>query len=134
MPAPSEGPRPPLRRRATAIVIRNGRVLLARNRGQSHYSLPGGGIRIGESIRDAVARELLTELRLRAAEITRLPMCDHDGSGNRHHVCLVEARGEPVRRRIELSDHMWWDMKAAVPILPHVKAILGSLNGVQAGN
>jgi ADP-ribose pyrophosphatase YjhB (NUDIX family) len=112
-------------------VIRNGLVLLARNRGQSHYSLPGGGIRIGESVGEAVARELHTELRLTAANITRLPDCDFDGSGNRHHVCLVEADGEPVRRRIELGSYMWWDMKKGVPVLPHVNAILERLGCVE---
>jgi ADP-ribose pyrophosphatase YjhB (NUDIX family) len=114
-----------LRRRATAVVSRDGRVLLVRHRWQRHFSLPGGGVRVGESVEDAAARELRVELRLTVDKVTRRPDCDCDGSANRHHVCLVEASGEPVRRRIEVAEVRWWDGKEPLLIFPHVQAVMG---------
>lgn len=116
-----------LRPRATAVVVRNGKVLLARNRGQRLFALPGGGIRNGESVEAAAARELYKELRLESVRIERLPHWDYEGSANRHHVCLVHANGEPVRRRLELSGLKWWDMKEPVPVFRHVTAILSKI-------
>jgi len=99
-------------------------VLLVRNRWQHPFSLPGGGIRLGESVENAAARELRVELRLTVEQITRRPDCDWDGSANRHHVCLVEASGEPVRRRIEVAEFRWWDGKESLDVFPHVRAIM----------
>jgi ADP-ribose pyrophosphatase YjhB (NUDIX family) len=117
-----------LRRRATAVVSRDGRVLLVRHRWQRRFSLPGGGVRFGESVEDAAARELLIELRLTVEKVTRRPDCDCDGSANRHHVCLVEASGEPVRRRIEVAEFRWWDGREPVRVFPHVRAVMGRIS------
>jgi ADP-ribose pyrophosphatase YjhB (NUDIX family) len=113
-----------LRHRATAVVVREGSVLLVRHRWQRHFSLPGGGVRIGESVEDATARELHTELKLRAETVTRRPDWDFDGSANRHHVCLVEARGEPTPRRLEVAEFRWWDQEEAIRVFPHVRGVL----------
>lgn len=40
-------PKKSKRPRASALVVRNGKVLLVRPRGEKNYSLPGGGIRQG---------------------------------------------------------------------------------------
>ena len=45
-----------LRRRATAVVTREGKVLLVRDKGKHHFSLPGGGVHHGEPSLIAVAR------------------------------------------------------------------------------
>ena len=42
-----------MRQRATAVVVRNGAVLLVRDRGHRKFSLPGGGIHRGEAVADA---------------------------------------------------------------------------------
>ncbi len=34
-----------MRKRSTAVVIRDGKVLLVRDKGRHHFSLPGGGIK-----------------------------------------------------------------------------------------
>ena len=116
-----------LRHRATAVVVRDGKVLLVRHRWQRAFSLPGGGLRIGESVENAVARELHTELKLKAETVMRRPDCDFDGSVNRHHDCLVEASGEPVRRRIEVAEYPWWDGTEPIRAFPHVRGVLDSL-------
>jgi 8-oxo-dGTP pyrophosphatase MutT (NUDIX family) len=119
-----------LRNRATAVVIRNGRVLLVKDRGQSHFSLPGGGIKRNETAVTAASRELYEELGLEAVKIVRSPEYDFNGSLNQHSVCLVEAIGDPVIKQITVSGYMWWDMEESVPVLPHVVRILGKIGYV----
>ena len=57
-----------------------GRVLLAKHalRGRTPWGLPGGFVERGEHPAEALARELLEELRLRV-EVGALLRCDRDG-------------------------------------------------------
>jgi len=113
-----------LRQRGTAVVIRDGKVLLVRDRGKHQFSLPGGGIRENEPAASAAGRELYEELGLSPTKITRLRDCDFRGSASHHKVCLVEARGEPHLRGNELDKFIWWDMKQPIPLFAHVTQIL----------
>lgn len=119
-----------LRERAAVVVVREGRVLLVRQRGQRRFSLPGGGIRRQEPVVSAAAREVYEELRLEAVRVTRLPRYDHNGTANAHRVCLVEVKGEPILRRFEIDDFIWWDQKETVAVLPHVTSILSKMRAV----
>ena len=91
-----------------------------------YYSLPGGGIHRGESVETAAVREIWEELGLVAVEVERLSECDHAGFMNDHHVCLIQANGNPHLTGHELDAFCWWDMKESIHSLPHphVKAIL----------
>jgi 8-oxo-dGTP pyrophosphatase MutT (NUDIX family) len=113
-----------LRQRGTAVVIRDGKVLLVRDRGKHQFSLPGGGIKENEPAASAAGRELFEELGLSPTKITRLPDCDFKGSLSHHKVCLVEARGEPHLRGHELDKFIWWDGTSKIPVFAHVRAIL----------
>jgi len=113
-----------MRQRGTAVVIRNGRVLLVRDRGRHHFSLPGGAIKKGEPTVSAAARELYEELGLHAVKATRLRHCDFKGTVSIHKVCLIEASGESHLRGHELDKFIWWDMKEPIPVYAHVKNIL----------
>jgi 8-oxo-dGTP pyrophosphatase MutT (NUDIX family) len=113
-----------LRQRAAAVVVRDDKVLLIRDRGQRQFSLPGGGIKKRETVIGAAARELDEELRLEATTITRLPKYDYNGTANAHRVCVVEVWGEPILRRLAIEELLWWDMKEPVPLMPHVTAIV----------
>ena len=113
-----------LRARGTAVVLRDGKVLLVRDRGKHHFSLPGGGIKGNEPAASAAGRELFEELGLSPVKVTRLPDCDFKGSASHHKVCLIEARGEPHLRGYELDKFIWWDMKQPVPVFAHVTQIL----------
>ncbi|MEE8373596.1 MAG: NUDIX domain-containing protein [Dehalococcoidia bacterium] len=61
-----------LRQRATAIVLRDGKVLLVKDRRARRYSLPGGGLKRREPAVCAAARELYEELGLEATKVTRV--------------------------------------------------------------
>jgi 8-oxo-dGTP pyrophosphatase MutT (NUDIX family) len=113
-----------MRQRATAVVIRHGKVLLVRDKGHSRLSLPGGAIKKGEPTISAAARELYEELGLKAGRAERLRGCDFRGSASKHRVCLIQVSGEPYLRGHELDKFVWWDMKKPIPIYAHVKKIL----------
>jgi 8-oxo-dGTP pyrophosphatase MutT (NUDIX family) len=72
----------------------------------------------------AAARELYEELGMEAVKVTRTPKYDYGGPLNSHQVCLIEAQGEPILRRLEVDSFLWWDMEEPISILPHVTVIL----------
>jgi ADP-ribose pyrophosphatase YjhB (NUDIX family) len=47
-----------MRIRGTAVVFRNGKVLLVRDNGHHRFSLPGGGVKHNEPPLAAAIREL----------------------------------------------------------------------------
>ena len=110
-----------LRRRATLVMRREGRVLLVRDRGRSSYGLPGGSIEDGELSIVAAARELYEETGLEATAIRYL--FSFAGKYNIHRVYEVEADGE-AEVRGEIDWFIWWDMKDDTPVYPHVGGIL----------
>ena len=65
-----------MRIRAVAVVLREGKLLVMhRRRGGREYAvLPGGGIEEGESVQDAVLRELREETGLRGRVGALLPV------------------------------------------------------------
>lgn len=46
---------------AYVIVIQDDKVLLVKSKGEKVYDVPGGGIEIGESIEEAIHREVMEE-------------------------------------------------------------------------
>jgi ADP-ribose pyrophosphatase YjhB (NUDIX family) len=113
-----------MRKRATAVIIRNGRVLLVRDKGRHHFSLLGGAVKRGEPVVSTAAREVFEELGLHVINVNRLPHCDFRGAVSEHDVCLVEANGEPHIKGHELDKFIWWDMKKPLSVYAHVKSIL----------
>ena len=119
----SENPR----QRATAIVARDGRVLVVRDKFRPAFMLPGGGIDEGESPEAAVARELEEETTLIATAVEYL--FTHDGKYNHHHVFRVEAEGEVnISHDPLVVEFAWWDGGPDVAVHPHVTAILERIN------
>ncbi len=111
------------RSRATAIVVREGKILLVRDRDRPSFALPGGGVYPGELPIVAVARELHEETTLRATSI--LYLFQHGGKHNTHHVFRVEAEGDvSVAGDEHVEEFAWWDTRAEIPVYPHVLEIL----------
>lgn len=118
-----------LRERATAVVIRDGMVLLVQGRSErwrGTYMMPGGEVEPGESPMSAAARELLEETGLEAKHIEYV--CTWESDINRHHAFRIEAEGEvKIGDHEEISEFLWWDRKEDVPMFGHVEAILERL-------
>jgi 8-oxo-dGTP diphosphatase len=104
----------------SAAIIRDGKVLIVRRAqppAKGVYTLPGGGVEVGESLTGAVVREVREETGL-AVEPVALAgyreaiVRDREGRIERHFVILPFAArwtaGEPVLNE-ELSESKWRD-------------------------
>lgn len=102
----------------SAAIIRGGKVLVVRRAhppAHGLYTLPGGGVEVGETLVEAVRREIREETAL---EIEPIGLAgyreaigrDADGRVERHFVILPFAArwiaGEPTLNE-ELSESMW---------------------------
>ena len=104
----------------SAAIIRNGRVLLVRRARQpalNLYTLPGGAVEAGETLFEAVAREVREETSLDIEPVAlaghrEVIVRDDQGRVERHFVILSFAArwrdGEPVLND-ELDDARWVD-------------------------
>ena len=116
-----------LRERATAVVIRDNKVLLVRGSSGRfrEFSMPGGGIENGELPIVAAARELHEETALRASSIEYL--FTHETGMHKHVVFRVEAEGDVEIEPGEIGAFVWWDQREELPTFSHVQAILKRL-------
>ncbi len=110
-----------------AVVIRDGRLLLVRERGKRAFSLPGGKARKGEPSLAAATRELAEELGMFPKSATRLFECDYQGAHVRHKVVLVETSDNPEIRSAEITAYHWWNGVENIPVLDHVRHIGGMI-------
>src|SRR5215472_14051186 len=109
----------------SAAIIRDGKVLLvrrARPPASGVYTLPGGGVEVGETLMEAVVREVREETALVVEPVAlagyrEAIARDGDGRIERHFVILPFAArwiaGEPMLSD-ELSEAMWLDLAAIV--------------------
>ena len=102
----------------SAAIIRDGKVLVvrrARNPALGIYTLPGGGVETGETLMQAVTREVREETSLTVEPVAlaghrEAIVRDAQGRVERHYVILCFAArwlsGEPVLNE-ELDDARW---------------------------
>jgi 8-oxo-dGTP diphosphatase len=102
----------------SAAIIRDGRVLVtqrARGPGIGVWSMPGGVVEAGETLTEALVREIQEETALTIEPVTlaghrEVVVRDTDGRALRHFVILCFASrwvaGEPKLNE-ELSDARW---------------------------
>jgi 8-oxo-dGTP diphosphatase len=92
-------PRVRERKRAAAVIVRDGRVLMVHERshrsGREWWTLPGGGIEPGETSEQAVRREVLEETGLVVEEATYLLDTPYP-SGMTSVFAVTVGEGEPV--------------------------------------
>ena len=104
----------------SAAIVRDGKVLVvrrARKPAINFYTLPGGGVEIGETLHEAVMREVREETGLDVEPVAlagerEVIVRDAQGQVERHFVILCFAArwraGEPVLNE-ELDDARWID-------------------------
>jgi ADP-ribose pyrophosphatase YjhB (NUDIX family) len=104
----------------SAAIVRDGKVLVvrrARKPALNLYTLPGGGVEIGETLSEAVMREVREETGLDVEPVAlagerEVIVRDAQGQVERHFVILCFAArwraGEPELNE-ELDDARWLD-------------------------
>ncbi len=97
----------PIKLVAAAIIISNGRVLLARRRqGDSHqgfWEFPGGAVEPGETIEECLARELKEELGVEARVAEEIARNEHRSA--RGGMDLVALRAHVATEEFVLTAH-----------------------------
>ena len=95
---------------AAAVVVHEGRVLLIR-RGQApdagEWSIPGGGVELGESVEDALRREVREETGLEIAVGAFLELYQRvelDADGIRFHFVILDYAATVVGGTLRAGD------------------------------
>jgi ADP-ribose pyrophosphatase YjhB (NUDIX family) len=97
----------------SAAIFREGRVLIVRRaRPPAHglYTLPGGGVELGETLEEAVIREVREETALNIEPVglagyRQAIVCDAEGRVERHFVILPFA-ARWIDGEISLNDEL----------------------------
>ena len=73
--------------RAAAVLVRNGKLLVQREKRGSEYALPGGHVRVGERLEDCLIRELSEEtgISVRCRRILWSEECFWQWNGRQAH-------------------------------------------------
>lgn len=121
----------------SAAIFRNGEVLVVRRAGapaKGLWTLPGGRVEVGETLVDALKREIVEETALTIdviglAGYREIILPQAVGERGRHFVILPFAArwisGEPVLNE-ELSDGRWMPVEA-VAALPTTDGLIDIL-------
>ena len=110
------------RSRATALVVRDGKVLLVKQKGRRRFSLPGGKIKEMEAGNDAVVQHLKEETDLEAHTV--YPAFNYESRANHHRVYRIEAKGSVYLRSNDLSEYAWWDGDPELPVRNSAREIV----------
>ena len=103
---------------AAAVIKRDGRFLLGRRPpGKRHgglWEFPGGKLLEGESVAQAIARELFEELGLEVDHIGPILFSATDPESS-FEICFIEtsAHGDPSPR--EHTELIWADLRSDLP-------------------
>jgi ADP-ribose pyrophosphatase YjhB (NUDIX family) len=129
----------------SAAVFRAGRVLVARRAQEpmiGRFSLPGGVVEVGETLAEAVARELDEEVGVEADIVAfnrHVEPIVRDGDRVRAHFVIVSfvarwRRGE-ARVSEEIDAVAWIELRdcASLPTTPGLADILESAARIESG-
>jgi ADP-ribose pyrophosphatase YjhB (NUDIX family) len=90
-----------------AVLVREGQVLLVRHTYQDHWYLPGGGVKRGETLTEALMRELREEVGARVGNVALLGMYSNFYEHKSDHVavfvCTAFELGDAQNAEIETS-------------------------------
>jgi len=108
-----------------AIVIEDGKILLAKRRfkpSSNKWAIPGGHVEMGESLKEAVTRELYEETGLKAIKCEPYSITEYIEHGVRnqllYHYLIIDflVKVEPGKPRLneESLDIGYFDLKEAL--------------------
>lgn len=128
--------------RVAAVIVRNNTLLLAEHRkdNQTYYLLPGGGLDHGETLHDALVRELWEETRLRIQPGRLLFLIESIAPDASRHVvqlafaATIEGNAEPskgVDPRVIRAAFFPAEQLPALPMFPPLQQTL--YEGVRHG-
>ncbi|MCA9440990.1 MAG: NUDIX domain-containing protein [Candidatus Omnitrophica bacterium] len=138
---------PKIRIRVAALILREGRILLAEHEkgGRRYWLLPGGGVEFGESLEEALQRELMEEAGLEIEVGDLLWTLDSIPPDKHRHVLNLIFRAEalsdqliPVQEKV-LQGVKWMPLEdfPSLTLYPNTKKeILAYLDsgGIEAIN
>ena len=104
---------------ADALLIRDGQILLAkRSKGLSEspdcWSIPGGGVVYGESVQEALIREIKEELNLDLIDYKLWNV--YSAMSDSYQIIALyfvgSAVGDIILQEKEISEAMWFDINS----------------------
>ena len=94
-----------------AVVFHDGAVLLVQRRNPpcaDEWAIPGGKVRLGETLQQAAEREILEEtgIHIKAGEpIYAFDLIENDAAGEvRWHYAIIDLQAEYIRGEIRAGD------------------------------
>jgi mutator protein MutT len=104
--------------RVAALIIKDGKILLVEHEkgGRRYWLLPGGGVEYGESVEEALKRELQEEVGIEIAVHELLWLVDSIPADRHRHVLNLILSAEALTTEIHphpdevLRDARWMDL------------------------
>ncbi|MCK5863495.1 MAG: NUDIX domain-containing protein [Candidatus Hydrogenedentes bacterium] len=128
--------------RVAAVIIRDNTILLAEHRknNKTYYLLPGGGVDQGETLHDALVRELWEETRLEIQPARLLFVCESIAPDTSRHIIQLafaatidkQAHPAPGEDPRVVAAHFFSDkVLPTLPMFPPIQETLtaGLRNG-----
>ena len=120
----------PLKVRSRILVIKNGKYIAVTHKfGNNFYSLPGGGVKRGETHKDAAIRELHEELAIQIApnqvhQLLAEKTYNERGHFMRYVIFVVQIQGSVTLQPNHEIDQVRWLNAQASHTANHVKAAI----------
>jgi 8-oxo-dGTP diphosphatase len=119
-----------------ALVIDDGRVLLVRAHGNHFWEFPGGGVKRGESLREAATREAREESGCVVEPLRLLGVYLNRGEGMTNYVAVYICRptNQPAPAlNIEIAEARYWPLDALPLVSPTVPRRLADYQSGEYG-